>query len=93
MRFSQLKTLLRKAHVDDINTLTFDDPEIFRYPIAYVIEPDWWALSDSEAAAMRTYMDCWQSGCLHTARRDCTLFPGDVSLSEMAVCSVFSRAT
>jgi Domain of unknown function (DUF4159) len=43
-------------HIDDINTLTFDDPEIFKYPIAYVIEPDWWALSESEATAMRTYM-------------------------------------
>jgi hypothetical protein len=43
-------------HVDNINALTFDDPEIFRYPIAYVIEPDWWAMSDREAAAMRAYI-------------------------------------
>jgi len=35
----------------------------------------------------------WQSGCLHTAGRDCTPLPGEVSLSEMGVCSVFSRAT
>jgi hypothetical protein len=43
-------------HVDDINALTFDDPLIFKYPIAYVIEPDWWAMTDSEAAAIRTYV-------------------------------------
>src|SRR6476469_9767559 len=30
-------------HIDDINALTLDDPELFRYPIAYVIEVDWWA--------------------------------------------------
>lgn len=43
-------------HVDDINALTFDDPGIFKYPIVYVIEPDWWAMTDAEAAAMRAYV-------------------------------------
>jgi hypothetical protein len=43
-------------HVDDINTLTFDDPELFRYPVAYVIEVDWWAMTDREAEALRAYM-------------------------------------
>src|SRR5215467_9086258 len=31
-------------HVDEINALTFDDPELMKYPIAYVIEVDWWAM-------------------------------------------------
>jgi len=43
-------------HTDDINTLTFDDPLLFKYPVAYVIEPDWWAMTDREAAAIRTYL-------------------------------------
>ena len=43
-------------HMDEINTLAFDDPELFRYPIAYVIEPDWWALKNSEADALRDYL-------------------------------------
>ena len=43
-------------HIDEINTLTFDDPELFRYPVAYVIEVDWWAMTDREAEALRTYM-------------------------------------
>ena len=43
-------------HAEDINTMAFDDPLLFRYPIAYVIEPDWWSMTDSEAVAMRTYM-------------------------------------
>ena len=43
-------------HVDDINVLTLDDPSLFKYPVAYVIEVDWWAMTDSEAAALRTYL-------------------------------------
>ena len=26
------------AHVQEVNTLAFDDPELFKYPIAYLIE-------------------------------------------------------
>jgi len=43
-------------HIEEINALTLDDPALFRYPIAYVIEVDWWAMTDSEAAALRAYM-------------------------------------
>jgi hypothetical protein len=43
-------------HVGEVNVLTLDDPELFRYPVAYVIEVDWWAMTDSEAAALRTYL-------------------------------------
>jgi hypothetical protein len=44
------------AHEGEVNAIALDDPELCKYPIAYVIEPDWWAMTDSEAAAMRTYM-------------------------------------
>jgi hypothetical protein len=44
-------------HVDDINAITLDDPALFRYPLAYVIEVDWWAMTDREAAALRAYLD------------------------------------
>jgi hypothetical protein len=43
-------------HTDEINALTLDDPDLFRYPIAYIIEVDWWAMTDSEAAALRAYI-------------------------------------
>jgi hypothetical protein len=43
-------------HVDDVNILTLDDPNLFKYPVAYVIEVDWWAMTDGEAAALRTYL-------------------------------------
>jgi hypothetical protein len=44
------------AHDEEINTLRFDDPELARYPVAYVIEVDWWAMTDREAEALRAYM-------------------------------------
>jgi len=44
------------AHDEEVNTLTLDDPELFRYPIAYIIEVDWWAMTDREAVALRTYL-------------------------------------
>jgi len=43
-------------HADDINVLALDDPEIFKYPLIYIIEVGWWTLTDTEAAALRTYM-------------------------------------
>ena len=43
-------------HVDEINALTLDDPALFRYPLAYIIEVDWWAMTDAEAAALRVYL-------------------------------------
>jgi uncharacterized protein DUF4159 len=43
-------------HTDEINSIALDDPEIFKYPVAYIIEVDWWAMTDSEAAALRAYL-------------------------------------
>jgi hypothetical protein len=43
------------AH-EDINTVTLDDPELFRYPIAYLIEVGWWTVTDREAAGLRAYL-------------------------------------
>jgi hypothetical protein len=43
-------------HVDDVDVMTLDDPELFKYPVAYIIEPGWWTMTDGEAAAFRTYI-------------------------------------
>jgi hypothetical protein len=43
-------------HLDDINVLSLDDPELGKYPIAYIIEVGWWTLTDREAAALRAYI-------------------------------------
>jgi hypothetical protein len=36
--------------------LTLDDPQLFKYPIAFMWEPGYWELSDEEALAFRTYL-------------------------------------
>jgi hypothetical protein len=43
-------------HVDEINAITLDDPALFRFPLAYIIEVDWWAMTDREAAALAAYL-------------------------------------
>ena len=43
-------------HREETTVLTLDDPELFKYPIAYFIEAGWWTLTDSEARALRTYL-------------------------------------
>ncbi len=45
-------------HTGETNILAFDDPELFKYPVAYLCEPGpFWEMSDREAAAMRAYLD------------------------------------
>lgn len=44
------------AHIDEINSVRADDPALFHYPIAYVIEVDWWDMTDQEAANLRAYL-------------------------------------
>jgi Domain of unknown function (DUF4159) len=41
---------------DGSRILSLDDPEIFRYPVAFMWEPGFWNLTDSEAAAFRAYL-------------------------------------
>jgi Domain of unknown function (DUF4159) len=42
--------------LDGSRILTLDDPELFRYPVAFMWEPGFWALSDAEAAAFRAWL-------------------------------------
>ena len=44
------------ARSDDNLVLTLDDPELFNYPIAFMWEPGFWNLSDTEAEAFRAYL-------------------------------------
>lgn len=41
---------------DGSRILTLDDPEIFRYPIAFMWEPGFWNLNDREAESFRAYL-------------------------------------
>jgi hypothetical protein len=44
-------------HVEETNSLSLEDPEIFNYPVLYLIEVSWWQMTDSEAVALRQYLD------------------------------------
>jgi hypothetical protein len=44
------------ANDEQINTLALDDPQLFKYPVAYIIEVSWWTLTDRQAQALRDYM-------------------------------------
>jgi hypothetical protein len=39
------------------NTLSLEDPEIFRYPLLYIIEVSWWNMTDKEARNLRAFLD------------------------------------
>jgi hypothetical protein len=52
-----LKELTSAApRIDGSNVLTFDDPELFNYPIAYVSEPGMWQAKDAEIVGLRNYL-------------------------------------
>ncbi|MCC7042292.1 MAG: DUF4159 domain-containing protein [Acidobacteria bacterium] len=55
MRIMDALTTLM-PHVDEINTLSLEDPEIFKYPVLYMIEVSWWQMTEKEAVSLRTYL-------------------------------------
>jgi hypothetical protein len=44
------------ADDEHFNTLALDDPEIFKYPLIYIIEVSWWNMTDREGTALREYL-------------------------------------
>ena len=44
------------ARLDGFNVVALDDPDLFKYPIAYITEAGWWTLSDREAVGLRNYI-------------------------------------
>ncbi len=44
------------ANDKKFNTLALDDPEIFKYPLIYIIEVSWWNMTDHEGMALREYL-------------------------------------
>jgi hypothetical protein len=56
MRILEELTLL-KPHRDASNILTLDDPELGKYPIAYMSEPGFWSMSEKETFGLRHYLE------------------------------------
>jgi hypothetical protein len=55
MRVLREITTLR-PHEAGSNVHTFDDPELLRFPVAYVSEPGYWIPSEAECAGLRAYV-------------------------------------
>ena len=56
-----LALIMRELTIVDMRTdgsriLALDDPELCKYPIAFMWEPGFWNLTDREAAAFRAYL-------------------------------------
>jgi hypothetical protein len=45
-----------QPHVVGSNIHTLDDPELLKYPVAYLSEPGYWFPSEEEVAGLRTYL-------------------------------------
>lgn len=44
------------AHVDASSIMHFSDPELFKFPVAYLVEPGFWYMSDSDVTNLRAYL-------------------------------------
>jgi hypothetical protein len=42
---------------DKTNTLSLEDPDVFKYPLLYIIEVSWWQMTDLEARNLRAFLD------------------------------------
>jgi hypothetical protein len=45
-----------RPHVEGSNVHTFDDPDLFKFPIAYLSEPGYWYPSETEVLGLRQYL-------------------------------------
>jgi hypothetical protein len=48
-------TLLRPSP-EASKVLAIDDPELFHYPVSYMVEAGYWEMTDKEAVALRAYL-------------------------------------
>src|SRR6188474_3393176 len=44
------------AHVDASSIMHFSDPELFKFPVAYLVEPGYWYMSESDVTNLRAYL-------------------------------------
>jgi hypothetical protein len=45
-----------RPHLDETNVIAIDDPALFRYPVAFLVEGAYLTLTAKEAAALRKYL-------------------------------------
>jgi len=44
------------SHVDASSIMSFSDPELFKFPVAYLVEPGYWYMSDTDVTTLRDYL-------------------------------------
>lgn len=44
------------VHIDESSVMGFADPELFKFPVAYLVEPGYWYMSEPEVANLRAYL-------------------------------------
>jgi hypothetical protein len=44
------------AHVEETSIMSFGDPELFKFPVAYLVEPGYWDLRTDEVKPLRDYL-------------------------------------
>ena len=56
--FAQIlaETTTMRPYMDGGRVLSFEDPELFRYPIAYIVEVGYWSPSETEVRNLREYL-------------------------------------
>ena len=47
---------LLNPHMEESNVMTLDDPELFKFPVAYMAEPGFWQMSEAELAGLKAYI-------------------------------------
>lgn len=45
-----------KLHQDASNVLAMDDPQLMKFPVAFMTEAGYWTMTDKEAAGLRNYL-------------------------------------
>ena len=44
------------AHISESSIMSFSDPELFKFPVAYLVEPGFWYMSESDVTTLRAYL-------------------------------------
>jgi hypothetical protein len=79
-------TMIR-PNLEAADVLDFDDPQLFRYPLAYLSEPGYWYPSPTEVEGLRTYLQ--KGGFLIV---DDFHFPNEWAVFEAAMSRVLPTA-
>jgi hypothetical protein len=43
-------------HMDESNIFSLDDPELMKFPVAYMAEPGYWTMTESELEGLKAYV-------------------------------------